>query len=366
MAKRRRLDLPRPEDIAAAAAEVDAAAARPTLGASAPPIARVAAETASAAAGEAIEARRAAAAYQGDAMLWREAQRDGRVAMALPLGAVVTDFLSRDRVALDEEAMAELRASIRAHGLRMPIEVLRLDQDEGGEPRYGLISGWRRVQALRTLWAETGDARFATAAALVRAPDQASAAYVAMVEENEIRADLSHYERGRIAVVAAGQGVFRSVDAAVDTLFAAGSKARRSKIRSFALIHEQLGDLLAFGPGLSERAGLRLASALRDGAGDACRRALGAASAASAEAEWSALEPVIAASAAAREGARSRGGRPRAEAPERTRHRLGGGVTMEVARLRDGFELRLRGAPLDDALVAALIADIRARLAGGS
>ena len=51
--------------------------------------------------------------------------------------------------------------------------------------------------------------------------------YLDMVEENEIRANLTHYERGRIASVAVGQGVFADIDAAVNHLFASASKAKR-------------------------------------------------------------------------------------------------------------------------------------------
>lgn len=51
-----------------------------------------------------------------------------------------------------------------------------------------------------------------------------------MVEENEVRANLSHYERGRIAVLAAEQGHFTHVEEAVARLSGAASKAKRSKI----------------------------------------------------------------------------------------------------------------------------------------
>jgi nucleotide-binding universal stress UspA family protein len=97
-----------------------------------------------------------------------------------------------------------------------------------------------------------------------------------MVEENEIRSDLSHYERGRVAVMATSQGAFVSVEDAVNELFHAGSKAKRSKIRAFAELHEELGDLLNFAPNLSERQGLRLVGAIRSGMAPDLRRALGA------------------------------------------------------------------------------------------
>lgn len=101
-------------------------------------------------------------------------------------------------------------------------------------------------------------------------------AFAAMIEENEIRSSLSHFERGRIAVIAAQQGAFANVEASVEALFQQASKAKRSKIRSFALIFEELGDMLAFPEALREKDGLRLATGLRDGAERALREALAA------------------------------------------------------------------------------------------
>jgi ParB family chromosome partitioning protein len=357
MAKRRRLDAPDAAEVARLAQSfaADQPAAR-ALGPSAPPIARVAREVADHAAAEALEARRSAAADAADAGRWRSAQAEGRVALRLPLGTIETEHLARDRLALDDAEMAELRESIRAHGLRMPIEVLTLPAVDAS-PRYGLISGWRRLQALRLLWAETGDERFGYADALVRAPRDASDAYVAMVEENEVRADLSHYERGRIAVVAAGQGAFGSVEAAVDALFGAGSKAKRSKIRSFAQIHAELGDVLRFGPALSERAGLRLAQALRV-AGDDIRDALAAADALSAEDEWSAIEPLIARAEAGRQTKDAAAARKAVKPESRTEtYSFGEGVGLTLDRRRDGAVLRFSGAGVSASLVYHLVSE---------
>jgi ParB family chromosome partitioning protein len=69
--------------------------------------------------------------------------------------------------------------------------------------------------------------------AVLRRPDTAAEAYVAMVEENEIRVGLSYYERARVAARAAEAGVFEDASAAIDVLFSTASKAKRSKIRSF-------------------------------------------------------------------------------------------------------------------------------------
>ena len=131
-----------------------------------------------------------------------------------------------------------------------------------GGGRYGLISGWRRLSRLARLHAETGEARFGHVQALLRRPDGASDAYLAMVEENEIRAGLSHYERARIAALAAEQGVFSSPQDALRHLFANASRAKRSKIGSFMVLHRELGDVLAFPAAIPERLGLALAQAL--------------------------------------------------------------------------------------------------------
>ena len=133
----------------------------------------------------------------------RRARAEGRMVTKLPLEAVDAGHLVRDRMVVDAEDMAVLTDSLRARGQQTPIEVIDL-----GQGRYGLISGWRRLMALRALQEETGEARFGLVQALIRAPKDASEAYCAMVEENEIRADLSFYERANMAVQAVEQGVY--------------------------------------------------------------------------------------------------------------------------------------------------------------
>ena len=306
MAKRRRLEVP--AHVTPAAAPETKAAGFPGP----PPIAEVAGQSAALAAAEGVMAELEAA------------RADGRLAQALPLEAITAEHLVRDRIGVDEGEMAALMASIRAHGQRTPIEVV-----EAGAGRYGLISGWRRLAALRALHAETGD--FPTILAVIRTPADAGAAYVAMVEENEIRVGLSYYERARIAALAAGRKAFPDVHAAVEALYASGSKAKRSKIRSFLAIHETLGDLLRFPAALPERLGLTVAGALKAGKGAALRAAL-ATPAESAEAEMAALQAALAS--------------PKAPPPEK--ERLGAGLEM----VRKGESLTLKGPAVTDELVA--------------
>lgn len=192
----------------------------------------------------------------------KSARSKGRMVRELAHYEIVRDHLLRDRMHVDPEEMAALKASIQARGQQTPIEVIDL-----GEGDFGLISGWRRVRALKELFEETGEAEYATILALVKPIETAQDSYLAMVEENEIRADLSFYERARLASEAARLGVYPDSAAAVRTLFAAGSRARRSKINSFVRLYEALGEMLAFPTYIPERLGLGLVKAIESDEG---------------------------------------------------------------------------------------------------
>lgn len=100
--------------------------------------------------------------------------------------------------------------------------------------------------------------------ASVRAPSEASQAYTAMVEENEIRVGLSYFERAHIVRSAVKGGVFASEAEALKTLFASASRAKRSKIKSFLPVIEHLGAALTYPNALTERTGLALAARITD------------------------------------------------------------------------------------------------------
>lgn len=187
----------------------------------------------------------------------RSAREEGRLLQRIPLDQVDTSYLVRDRIALNEEDMATLVESLRARGQQTPIDVVPLK-----EGLFGLISGLRRLSALKRLHAETGDPAFGSVLAHMRQPDQAGDAYLAMVEENEIRAGLSYYERARVVAKAAEAGAFDSDQAALKALFASASRPRRSKIGSFLGIYHALDGALRFPEAIAERQGLALAKAL--------------------------------------------------------------------------------------------------------
>lgn len=219
-----------------------------------------------------------------------QARSEGRMVMSLALSDIDLGYIVRDRVASDADEMATLKASLMARGQQVPIDVVAL---EGGQ--YGLISGWRRCQAIAELYRETGDTRFAEVRALPRKPAELSDSYLAMVEENEIRANLSYFERARIVSKAVEQGVFENHKSALQALFSSASRAKRSKIRSFLTVVEALDGTLRFPQSIGERLGLALSKGLeeRPRLAAALRQQIAQARPATAEAEQEVLKQAL-------------------------------------------------------------------------
>ena len=213
-----------------------------------PPIARVSGESSAVAALEELSAE------------MTRVRDEGRLVHELPLAEVETGHLVRDRLVAEEEELQVLIESLRRRGQQTPVEVV--DRGTDARPRYGLISGWRRMAALTRLRAE--DPRFGHVLALVRRPKDSSEAYVAMVEENEIRVGLSYYERARIAVKSVEQGVYPDLKTALNTLFENVSRAKRSKIKSFTRLVEALDGALSYPTQIGERLGLALVKRLEE------------------------------------------------------------------------------------------------------
>lgn len=347
MAKRRSLEIPSIDHLQRLEEEFRRETVSPRAGVA--PIAQVAAETAAAFDPRPAEARAEAARDKTDAEAFRDARGRGLVMLDLPLSDIEADALVRDRMAIDPEELEELTASIARNGLRLPIEVFARQGD--GAP-WGLLSGYRRLMAVRALAQDGQPARIK---AVVREPEAMGGAFAAMIEENEIRAALSHYERGRIAVIAAQQGAFPNAEAAVDALFPVASKAKRSKIRSFALIFEELGDMLRFPDQIREKDGLRLAQALRDGAETRLREALARQVPATPEDEAALIADVLAALDAPSPDLR-KGGRPRRVSGPKVV--LGSGLVIEAQQDAKGWSIRLGNADLDRDSVERLLHQI--------
>ena len=348
MARRRDIAAPTAEELARLDRDTGANgfAAKPRTS----PISQVAFEAAESASPISAKQQEMQARDRVDAETLRRARDEGWEVREIPLTEIHADAMGRDRMRMDEGALEELRASIRSNGLRLPVEVTV--RDGGG---FDLISGLRRITAMRDVVGNKGAVR-----AFVRPPRSAPNALIAMVEENEIRENLSSYERGRTAVMAVQDGVFANLAEAVDALFATASKAKRSKVRSFALVHEELGDLLTFPQELSERQCLRLAAAIKAGQGGALRPALATGLGTDPEREWAELLRALTTLEA--ENRTSQKGR---EEPEPVREvelkrgyiALANGRGIRHVRDAKGHALRFEG-PVDSMLIDTVMKQI--------
>jgi ParB family transcriptional regulator, chromosome partitioning protein len=166
--------------------------------------------------------------------------------------------------------------------------------------------------------------------AFVRAPADMGAALVAVVEENEVQTDVSAWERGRLVVLARDRGVFATVEEAVDRLFPAASRMKRARLRSFALVADELMDQFRAPERLTQREMMRLAAAIRAGFADELRLAI-AGALAEQGAQWQAVLPVLAEA----EGAGAGGGPRVLESAN--------GWTVWREKVKGGFLLRFGG-----------------------
>jgi ParB family chromosome partitioning protein len=228
-----------------------------------------------------------------DARAYRAAREAGRVLVTIPLAEVRTDALPRDRMELEAAAasdeMEELKASIRARGQREPIEVW----PEG--EAYQLKKGWRRLTALGQLLAETGEARFATVVARLAGPEDRIERYVDMVEENVVREDLTFAEMAQVALRAGDDpDVEGDAEAMVGRLYASLHKMKRSNIRAFVTVLQELGGALPAPKAVSRDLGVEVARALKAGQGDRAALAAALAKARGAEDQAAALAAFVA------------------------------------------------------------------------
>ena len=271
--------------------------------------------------------------------------------MFIPLTDIDENALPRDRTTLCPTALNELQNSIATHGLRTPIEVFA-----STTAPYGLISGFRRLTAVRNLAAL--NPAITTIAATLRTPATLQDALTTMVEENDIRADLSPWEKGRIATRARDLGLFPTIDAAIHALYPNATPMRRSRLRSLALLADELEGTLTAPETLSMRQALRLATALRGGFADLIRLALDQSKARTPEAEWSLLAPILTeAEQSLHDQTPYRPGRPRRHAYLRP------GLTVRRELAPEGWVLRFTGPEATGMLMESVMDEVE-RLVG--
>ncbi|ABD53289.1 ParB/RepB/Spo0J family partition protein [Jannaschia sp. CCS1] len=252
----------------------------------------------------------------------------------IPLSDIDADALPRDRISLAPSALSELQASIASLGLTHPIEVWAKHDPLPDAPRHGLISGLRRLTAMRALG-------HTTIPAFIRAPSDIAEAMTRMVAENEIRAAISPWEKGRLVTEAVAEGLFPTFDAATDSLYRTLDRHRRARIRAMADVVAEIGDHLLTSPEtLSQNQITRIAFALRADLGPLITTALRTSKQKSPDAQWKTLLPIL---LEAEETARTpraplyREGRPRRMAQVRSK------LHIRRERTPDGWSLRFTG-----------------------
>lgn len=186
----------------------------------------------------------------------------GLITDLVSLDLIDTTKLRRDRAPIEDEELQDLIESIRAIGLSNPIRVERAGD------RFELIQGWRRLQAYKTLLAETGDDAWSKIPAGMVAPgDDLVTSYRRMVDENLIRKDISFAEMASLARDYAADPEIDcgSVGAAVTTLYASAGKQKRSYIRAFAELLDMLDKDLMHPEAIPRNVGIEVRRQLSEG-----------------------------------------------------------------------------------------------------
>lgn len=181
----------------------------------------------------------------------------GLVTDLIPVEAVRTTQLVRDRAQDGELELDDLKASIRAVGLSNPIRVVA-----DGAGGFELVQGYRRLTAYRELLAETGEDRWAQIPAGLMAPGETlDVLYRRMVDENLVRKDVSLAEMANLARAYAEEGVegCADIDEAVNRLYASAGPQKRSYVRRFAFLMRALEKHLEHPTMISRALGLQLA-----------------------------------------------------------------------------------------------------------
>jgi len=129
-----------------------------------------------------------------------------QTALEIPLSEIDVDALPRDRNVTEAAPMADLEHSVATAGLRQPIEVWEL-RSPRAPLRYGLISGFRRLSACRALG-------HSMIPAFQRSPSLIPEVMADMVAENEVRIQITPWEKGRFSLAAVNEGHSDTPDAA--------------------------------------------------------------------------------------------------------------------------------------------------------
>lgn len=184
-------------------------------------------------------------------------RRAGLVVEKIMLADLHADLLVRDRSTVADADLTDLMVSLRDIGLSNPVRVRRRAVGGG----YELIQGHRRVEAYRALLAETGDLQWEAIPALVMPGlTGTDILYRQMIDENIVRKELSFAEMAEAARNFAADPTTdaQNVSEAIPVLFQSANYAKRSYIRAFARLLDQVGTILKFPSSIPRTLGLDL------------------------------------------------------------------------------------------------------------
>lgn len=265
----------------------------------------------------------------------------------IPLSQINPDALTRDRSVIITQELEALKQSLLTSGLRQPVEVFDM-ADDG----YALISGYRRLIAVQQLFQETADVRWAKIPAFIRQPMTGLPALALVVEENEMRSQVSPWERGRIIHVAVEQGLAANLDDAQLALFPQAGRMARYRLRVIARAVQVMDEAFQAAEEWSERQCMRLAQAVDAGFAPHMEAALNDVAEVSGPAEWAAVEPYVTEAETIPIDQKPIGNRPRRLANPQP------GLTVRREKVRNGYALIIAGERANAALAERVFDDI--------
>ena len=193
-------------------------------------------------------------------------KKAGLITDLIPVEAIATTKLIRDRAQDGRDDLGELKDSILAIGLSNPIQI-----EQVGEGRFELIQGYRRLSAWRALLEETGDVETwgRVPATILARGESLESLYRRMVDENLVRKDISFAEMAMLArdYAADPNTGIDDVDSAVLELYRSANKQKRSYVRAFAQMLEDIGGGLLYPQFIPRALGLDLRKRLQEAPG---------------------------------------------------------------------------------------------------
>jgi ParB family transcriptional regulator, chromosome partitioning protein len=206
----------------------------------------------------------------------------------LPIHLIDPEALIRDRSVENPAALDDLIRSITEIGLRQPIEVFGLAPREHSKAEYGLISGHRRLKAFVAM----GRTEIP---ALLCNPEGIPAAMAAMVTENEVRAQITPWEKGRLIGNLLDDGAFKEPDEAIAALYPTATRQQRARIRNAHLVYEAFHHHIQTPERLTHTQIDRLATCLRVGGEEVLLLTLrnDGHHGTTLETQWAAMRPVM-------------------------------------------------------------------------